>query len=184
MFKELTPILSKRSLVLTLTALSDSELIRVTVTPRSLGSDDPKALSTPLSVEGTAEELDNGLSSALVSYVAEHLTIDRALANVKAAMDAELKAAKDEAAKKVTEAKKVGTVKTAAKPAVDPKKEEPRKPEPMPSLFGEPEPEPAAPPVNTAVVPPASTVEAGDDDEEAFLLGESNDGTEDDAAAA
>ena len=148
MFQELTPILSKRSLVLTVTSLAESGLVRVTVTPRSLGKDDPKALSTPFVVEGTAEELDNGLPAALVGYVGEHMTLDRALASVKTTMDAELQVAKDEAAKKVAEAKKASGVKDLPKTTVEAKKEEPKmvepkKPETQPtlSLFGEPEPQ-------------------------------------------
>ena len=57
MFKELAPLLSKRSLILTITSVAD-ECIRVTITPRPTGKDNVKELSQPFAVEGTAEELD------------------------------------------------------------------------------------------------------------------------------
>jgi len=51
MFKELAPLLSKRSLILTITSVAD-ERIRVTITPRPTGKDDVKELSQPFAVEG------------------------------------------------------------------------------------------------------------------------------------
>ena len=196
MFQELTPILSKRSLVLTLTSLAESGMIRVTVTPRSLGKDDPKALSTPFVVEGTAEELDKDLPAALIEYVGEHMTLDRALASVKATMDAELQVAKDEAAKKVAEAKKGSGVKVLPKTTVEPKKEEAKKPELQPtlSLFGgaeaaavaepAPAPVPALPPAPAAKQQTLSSIAGDTENEEELLLGENEDGIEDDEAAA
>ena len=57
MFKELAPLLAKRSLILTVSSVGD-ERIRVTITPRPTGKDDVKELSQPFAVEGSAEELD------------------------------------------------------------------------------------------------------------------------------
>ena len=109
MFKELAPLLSKRSLILTITSVAD-ERIRVTITPRPTGKDDVKELSQPFAVEGTAEELDTELPAAIVSYTAAHMTLENSLAQIKAGMDATLKEVKDEAAKKVAEAKKTNKV--------------------------------------------------------------------------
>ena len=205
MFQELAPILSKRSFVLTVAAL-EHDLIRLTVTPRSVGNDDPKPLTTPFVVEGTARELDEEVAGALISYTAEHLTLARSLANVKATMEAELQVAKDEAAKKVAEERKAGdakksSIQASSTSAKELKKEEPRKavPPPLPNLFGDPEPQlpaGAAASLGGARVPnpvlPASAdtpaaLTAGtsdDEDEESFLLGESNDAPEDDDLAA
>ena len=105
MFRELAPLLTKRSLVLTLASVGDDR-IRITITPRPMGKDEAKELAQPFAVEGTAEELDAELSQSIVSYTAEHLTLARSLEQVKASMEAALKEAKDDAAKKIAEAKK------------------------------------------------------------------------------
>ena len=154
MFKELAPLLSKRSLILTVTSVAD-ELIRVTITPRPTGKDDVKELSQPFVVEGTAEELDIELPAAIVSYTAAHMTLENSLAQVKAGMEVTLKEVKDEAAKKVAEAKK--TAKVGGSGYKAPVKVEPVKAPEPPSLFdapatvaavtaeaSTPEPEPAA----------------------------------------
>ena len=158
MFKELAPLLSKRSLILTITSVAD-ERIRVTITPRPTGKDDVKELSQPFAVEGTAEELDTELPAAIVSYTAEHMTLENSLAQVKAGMEATLKEVKDEAAKKVADAKKTAKVGTKT-PAVPAKAAEVKAPEP-PSLF-----DVAAPTAETAPAPVlASTTAAAESDE-------------------
>ncbi len=159
MFKELVPLLSKRSLILTITSVAD-ERIRVTITPRPTGKDDVKELSQPFAVEGTAEELDTELPSAIVSYTAAHMTLENSLAQIKAGMDATLKEVKDEAAKKVADAKKTAKVGTKT-PAVPAKAAEVKAPEP-PSLFDVAAP--AAEPPTPA--PVATESEEADDDEE------------------
>ena len=149
MFKELAPLLSKRSLILTVTSVAD-ELIRVTITPRPTGKDDVKELSQPFVVEGTAEELDIELPAAIVSYTAAHMTLENSLAQVKAGMEVTLKEVKDEAAKKVAEAKK--TAKVGGSGYKAPVKVEPVKAPEPPSLFD-------APATVTAVTAEASTPE-------------------------
>jgi len=158
MFKELSPLLAKRSLILTVTSVED-ERIRVTITPRPTGKDDVKELSQPFAVEGTAEELDIELPNAIVGYTAQHMTLENSLAQVKASMEATLKEVKDEAAKKVADAKKTAKVgtKTPAGPA---KAAEVKAPEP-PSLF-----DVAAPAAETTPAPVlASTTAAAESDE-------------------
>jgi len=158
MFKELAPLLSKRSLILTITSVAD-ERIRVTITPRPTGKEDVKELSQPFAVEGTAEELDTELPAVIVSYTAEHMTLENSLAQVKAGMEATLKEVKDEAAKKVADAKKTAKVGTKT-PAVPAKAAEVKAPEP-PSLF-----DVAAPTAETAPAPVlASTTAAAESDE-------------------
>ena len=158
MFKELAPLLSKRSLILTITSVAD-ERIRVTITPRPTGKDEVKELSQPFAVEGTAEELDTELPATIVSYTAEHMTLENSLAQVKAGMEATLKEVKDEAAKKVADAKKTAKVGTKT-PAVPAKAAEVKAPEP-PSLF-----DVAAPTAETAPAPVlASTTAAAESDE-------------------
>ena len=101
MFKELGPLLRQRTVVMILTRLED-ETIRVNVIPRKLNESENDALTTPLSVAGTAEELDAQLPSALVQFVGAHLELKNTLESAKEQMAAAAKAAKAEARSKVT----------------------------------------------------------------------------------
>lgn len=96
MFKELVPILRSRPVLMTATALDDDQ-IRVNVVPKKMKDGDNDALTTPLSVTGTAEELDAQLAATLVGFVASHLQMKNALEKAKADMDAATKAAQAEA---------------------------------------------------------------------------------------
>jgi PRTRC genetic system protein E len=78
MFKELGPLLRQRTVVLILTRL-ENDTIRVNVIPRKLNESENDALATPLSVAGTAEELDAELPSALVQFVGAHLELKNTL---------------------------------------------------------------------------------------------------------
>lgn len=110
MFKELVPILRNRAVLMTATALDDDQ-IRVNVVPKKVKDGDHDALTTPLSVTGTAEELDAQLGSTLVGFVASHLQMKNSLEKAKADMDAATKAAQAEARAKA----KTPTSKTPAK---------------------------------------------------------------------
>lgn len=164
MFKELGPLLRQRTVVMILTRLED-DTIRVNVIPRKLNESENVALTTPLSVAGTAEELDADLPSALVQFVGSHLELRNTLESAKEQMAAAAKTAKAEARSK-TAAKPVPvqTEPAAAeteKPvdaAPKPKSAEPRKPEPVrnASLFD-------IGPAQAATSVPMST---GDEEEE------------------
>jgi PRTRC genetic system protein E len=141
MFRELSPLLTRRSLVLTVSSIGEDR-IRLTITPRPTDKTESKEVIQPLAVEGTAEELDTDLAKALVDYTAEHMTLARSLEHVKANMDAALKEVKEEAAKRVADAKKANkpaSTKTAVAPAPEVKKPAP------PSLFDSPKEAPASP---------------------------------------
>ena len=134
MFKELGPLLRQRTVVMILTRLED-DTIRVHVIPRKLNESENDALTTPLSVAGTAEELDAELPSALVQFVGAHLELKNTLETAKEQMAAAAKTAKAEARSKV--APKTPPVPTEPagaekkKPAdAAPKPAEPRKQEP------------------------------------------------------
>ena len=99
MFKELAPYLRQRAVLLTVTHLEEDR-IRVNVMPKKLKDGENAALTTPLSVSGTAEELDRELPSALVSFVSSHLQLKNSLENAKAEMDAAAKTAQAEARSK------------------------------------------------------------------------------------
>jgi PRTRC genetic system protein E len=157
MFKELVPILRNRAVLMTATALDDDQ-IRVNVVPKKIRDGDHDALTTPLSVTGTAEELDAQLAATLVGFVASHLQMKNALEKAKADMDAATKAAQAEARAKSKTPIRAAPQKTevpqnapVAKPA-EPTKSAPQKPA---SLFDMP-PTPA-------ITPTAAPVESEDD---------------------
>jgi PRTRC genetic system protein E len=112
MFKELQSLLAKRSLTITVAALNGEE-IRVNVIPHSRPEDTKvneqikyshkdevaaipdvaiKALTTPISLTGTAEEIDARLSDALLQFVESHgqlqATFDRACTEISDAVKA------------------------------------------------------------------------------------------------
>src|ERR1022692_4203614 len=96
MFKELLPVLRDRAVLLTVT-LVETDQIRVNIVPKKLKDGDNNALTTPLSVTGTAEDLDAELSKTVISFVGSHLQMKNTLEKAKAEMDAASKAAQAEA---------------------------------------------------------------------------------------
>jgi PRTRC genetic system protein E len=171
MFKELVPILRHRAVLMTITSIEEDQ-IRVNVVPKKLKDGDNNALTTPVTVTGTAEELDTELGPTLVNFVGAHLQLKNTLESAKADMDAAAKAAQAEARSKTkTSPKKDTAESSAAKPKDDTKASEPARP-PVPktaSLFDMPAPEPITTP---SAAPTAAASEATDEDE---LLDEIND---------
>ncbi|MGA3346957.1 MAG: PRTRC system protein E [Terracidiphilus sp.] len=166
MFKELVPILRDRAVLLTVTHV-DEDQIRVNIVPKKLKDGDNDALTTPLSVTGTAEDLDAELSTTIISFVGSHLQMKNTLEKAKAEMDAASKVAQAEArAKSKTGIKSAPSKPDSAQPAAAAKPSEPTKPalQKPASLFDAP-----APAVTTAVAPAESEEDPGfaevDDDE-------------------
>ena len=137
MFKELAPLLRQRAVLLTLTHLED-EQIRVNVIPQKIKDGDNAALTTPLTVTGTAEELDRDLPSTLVTFVGAHLGLKNTLDRVKEEMDAAAKAAQPEARSK---SKSVGTRPAPKAEVAKPPAEAPK---PAPQSLPEPRGQPAS----------------------------------------
>jgi PRTRC genetic system protein E len=81
MFKELAPVLRHRAVLMTITSTEDDQ-IRVNVVPKKLKDDENKALTTPLTVTGAAEELDAELGQTLVDFVGSHLQLKNTLVQV------------------------------------------------------------------------------------------------------
>ena len=162
MFKELVPYLRHRAMMLTVTHLGEDQ-IRVNVIPKKLKDGENEALTTPVSITGTAEELDQDLPSTLVGFVAAHLQLTNSLEKAKAEMDAATKTAQAEArAKSKVPGKKdtdKGTTLTAVVQSAAPPKPEPPR---TPSLFD-------APPAVATTLPPSC-----DRDEEEELMNEIN----------
>ena len=157
MFKELAPYLRQRAVLLTVTHLEEDQ-IRVNVIPQKIKDGENAALTTPLTVTGTAEELDRNLPTTLVSFVGAHLGFKNTLDRVKEEMDAAAKAAQAEARSK---SKAAGT-KPAPKTGVE-KPAETQKAAPPPS----PEPVRAAG-LFDAPAAPATSIADTDEEEEIF----------------
>jgi PRTRC genetic system protein E len=132
MFTELMPLLRKRRLLLTI-SLVEGDTIRATVVPQKASETDDNALTTPLAITGTAEELDRDLPQQLVEFTGAHLQLQTTLASAKAEMDAAAKAAREEARKKSSKPSVSTTPTTPVAQAAAPV---PREPE-APSLFAQ-----------------------------------------------
>ena len=137
MFLELMPLLRKRRLLLTV-SLVEGDTIRATVVPQKAADAEDNAITTPLAITGSAEELDRELPQQLMEFVGAHLQLQSTLAAAKAEMDAAAKAAREEARKKAAKPATATTQAPAPKPTTEP-------PEPeVPSLFAHQQPaEPA-----------------------------------------
>src|ERR1039457_7228746 len=98
MFTELMPLLRKRRLLMTI-SLVEVDTIRATVVPQKSSDTDDNAVTTPLAITATAEELDRYLPQLLVEFTGAHLQLQTTLASAKAQMDEAAKAARDEARK-------------------------------------------------------------------------------------
>jgi len=101
MFTELMPLLRKRRLIFTI-SLVEGDTIRATVLPQKASETEDTAITTPLAITGTAEELDRDLPQQLVEFVGAHLQMQSTLASAKAEMEAAARAAREEARKKTT----------------------------------------------------------------------------------
>ena len=130
MFAELMPLLRKRRLLLTI-SLVEGDTIRATVVPQKASDTDDNALTTPLAITGTAEELDRDLPQQLVEFTGAHLQLQTTLASAKAEMDAAAKAAREEARKKTSKPSGTTSQPAPATPAATPVPPEPA----PPSLF-------------------------------------------------
>jgi PRTRC genetic system protein E len=70
--------------------------------PQKVSETENNAITTPLAITGTAEELDRDLPQQLVEFVGAHLQLQSTLTSAKADMDAAAKAAREEARKKTS----------------------------------------------------------------------------------
>jgi PRTRC genetic system protein E len=159
MFKELAPLLRQRAVLLTVTHLEDDQ-IRVNVIPQKIRDGENPALTTPLMVTGTAEDLDRDLPSTLTNFVGAHLGLKNTLDRVKEEMDAAVKAAQAEARSKSKSA--------GAKPVSKPEVAKPADtPKPAPPVCSEP-----ARAASLFDAPMPAEFPIPDSDEEEDLLGE------------
>jgi PRTRC genetic system protein E len=99
MFKELAPLLRRCAVLFTVSHISEDQF-RVNVVPKKISDGENDALTTPVSVSGTVEDLDLQLPQTLLAFVSSHLELKNTLDRAKADMDAAAKAAQTEARNK------------------------------------------------------------------------------------
>jgi PRTRC genetic system protein E len=114
MFIELLPILRNRSVMLTLALVGD-RAIRVNVIPKRLKDSDSgdDALTTPLTVTGTPDELDREFAGQLVGFTEAFVKLGSNLAEIEAAHSTAVKAVEAEKKKEI-ENKRKGSVSKAS----------------------------------------------------------------------
>ena len=129
MFKELMPVIEHRPLTITVALLPGGK-IRACVIPQSLESDGKvndkvthgkevakipesaiKALTTPLAITGTAEELDAGLAQQLANFAESHVQLQNGMDQATREITDALKAIQEREKTK----SKAKTVSSAAK---------------------------------------------------------------------
>jgi PRTRC genetic system protein E len=121
MFVELLPILRNRSVMLTLALVGD-KAIRVNVIPKRLKDSDSgdDALTTPLTVTGTPNELDREFAGQLVGFTEAFVKLGSNLAEIETAHTTAVKAVEAEKKKEI-ENKRKGSVSKASSTATEAK---------------------------------------------------------------
>src|SRR6267378_2068451 len=149
MFTELMPLIEHRPLTITVAVLNGSRQIRVNVVPQSLERDAKvndkigysskdriakvpdeaiKALTTPLSLTGSAEEIDAELAQALREFAESHVQLQKTVDQAKEQIA--------EAVKTIEERDKNKTkVKTAARVTTGQEENANKSPSSNPGLF-------------------------------------------------
>ena len=126
------PLLRRRGLIFTI-SLVEGDTIRATILPQKSSDTEDNAVTTPLAITGTAEELDRDLPQQLVEFVGAHLQLQTTLASAKADMEAAAKAAREDSRKKSSKPSTATTPSNSSAPSA-PVSPEPQQ-EPEPSLF-------------------------------------------------
>lgn len=112
MFKPLYELARTTALVMTITADQKEGTLTLTVNPKPAAKDAPAALSQPLTLRATPEELDEGFVEALTKFGESYASLKETVDAAVAVMDA----AKKEAATKAT-SKPVTKQSVTVKPA-------------------------------------------------------------------
>jgi PRTRC genetic system protein E len=181
MFKELAPLVRHRAVLFTVSQVEDDQF-RVNVIPKKIIDGENDALTTPVSVTGTVEDLDRELPETLLHFVSSHLELRNSLERGKAEMEEASKAARAEAKKKSgSPIAKKDPAGNSNKPAVTPEAPATAKAEPpkVASVFDS-APEPVMShgtdgPADGGSGPPTSSSETDEDQEilrEAYTEGE------------
>jgi PRTRC genetic system protein E len=136
MFRELMPLIEQRALSITVASLSDGR-IRVNVVPQSLDKDRKinekigyaakdkiaqvpesaiQALTTPLSLTGSAEEIDESLPQALLQFAEAHVRLQHTLDEARVQIAEAVKATEERE-------KSMGKSKTSTAASTEPKED-------------------------------------------------------------
>ena len=189
MFKELAPLVRHRAVLFTVSHVEDDRF-RVNVIPKKITDSENDALTTPVSVTGTVEDLDCDLPQTLLHFVSSHLELKNSLERAKAEMEEASKAARAEAKKKSgSQVTKKDPAGNSSKPAVAPETPTPAKAEPpkVGSLFDTaPEPVRSNGDDGSAAGSARPAIGAAETDEDEEILMEAYaepEGEEDDEAA-
>jgi PRTRC genetic system protein E len=187
MFKELAPLLRHRAVLFTVSHFEDDRF-RVNVIPKKITDGENEALTTPVSVTGTIEDLDKELPKTLLHFVSSHLELKNSFERAKAEMEEASKAARAEARKKLgSQTTKKDPVELPKTPAAIPVASAPTKAEtPKAASLFDSAPEPvrageADVPVPRGSQSPYATSETDEDEEilrEAYAEGEAEEGDE------
>jgi PRTRC genetic system protein E len=171
MFKELAPLLRHRAVLFTVSHVDDDRF-RVNVIPKKITDGENDALTTPVSVTGTVEDLDKELPQTLLHFVSSHLELKNTLERAKAEMEEASKAARAEARKKPrSQTTKKDPVESPKTPATTPEASAPAKAEsPKAASLFDSAPEPVSAreadvPVPSGTPPPYATSETDEDEE-------------------
>jgi PRTRC genetic system protein E len=82
MFKELAALVRHRAVMFTVTHAEDDQF-RVNVIPKKITDGDSDALTTPVSITDTIEDLDRELPRTLLGFVSGHLALKNTLEQAK-----------------------------------------------------------------------------------------------------
>ena len=182
MFKELAPLVRHRAVLFTVSHVEDDKF-RVNVIPKKITDGENDALTTPVSVTGTVEDLDRELAQTLLHFVASHLELKNTLERAKAEMEEASRAARVEARKKSgSQITKKDPAESSNKPAAVPETPTPAKAEPpKPASLFDSAPEPVG--LTEADAARASSGDSEiDEDEEILREAYAEDGEGDEAA--
>src|ERR1035441_7508264 len=107
MFMELLPLLKQRVVMITVSDVGDG-VLRVNVIPRKLDGDAEhnQALTTPLSITGSAEELDRELPGQLASFTESVVKTGSNLGELRTQHAAAVKAVDRKSTRNIAEKKK------------------------------------------------------------------------------
>jgi PRTRC genetic system protein E len=138
-FTQLAPLLAQRAVLITVSKLEEGSQLHVNICPRQLKDGENQALTTPLCITGSPEELDTQLAPQVANFVASYVGFNTNLASIEAELAEAEKNAREEAKKRQKTVGNGGKKAEAAKPEVPPA------PQPQQSLglFDQPA-EPAA----------------------------------------
>src|SRR2546422_6737187 len=95
LFAQLEPLLAHRAVLITVSKL-DGDQLQVNICPRQLKEGENSALTIPLSVTGTAAELDSDLVPQVSRFVASHIGLNSNLKTIEQEIEEAEKTAREE----------------------------------------------------------------------------------------